>query len=498
MTRAGEAGEATHPARTPPAGRFDRRLVAPMVLGSVLNPVNSSMLAVALVPIGLALGAPPSATIWLVSALYLATAVGQPVVGRLVDLYGPRRLYLAGVALVGVAGVLGAFAPSLGVLVVARVLLGIGTCAAYPASMVLIRSESVRTGTDSPAGVLAALSAANQTVAVIGPTVGGLLIGLGGWRAIFTVNVPLALACLVLGSLRLPREEQLHRDDDTARPRGLDVTGMALFAATLTALLLFLMQPAAARWPLLLVVAVAVTGLVLRERRAADPFIDVRLLAGNAPLVATYVRQLLASTVSYAFLYGFTQWLEQGRGLTATGAGLALLPMFVVAIAVTTIFGRREQVRGKLLVGGALQVLACLGLLLLHDDSPLWLVVAVVGVVGVPQGLIGLANQNALYRQAHPDRLGSSAGLLRTSMYLGAMVAAAANAAAFPERADTAGLHALAVVLTAVSVLLLAMSAIDRSLGRRRPEPAPALGPDPATPPVPDAPQGLGGRLRRT
>ena len=163
--------------------------------------------------------------------------------------------------------------------------------------MVLIRSESVRTGTDSPAGVLAALSAANQTVAVIGPTVGGLLIGLGGWRAIFTVNVPLALACPVLGSLRLPREEQLHRDDDTARPRGLDVTGMALFAATLTALLLFLMQPAA-RWPLLLVVAVAVTGLVLRERRADDPFIDVRLLAGNAPLVATYVRQLLASTVS--------------------------------------------------------------------------------------------------------------------------------------------------------------------------------------------------------
>jgi len=57
------------------SGRFDRRLVAPMVLGSVLNPVNSSMLAVALVPIGLALGAPPSATIWLVSALYLATAV---------------------------------------------------------------------------------------------------------------------------------------------------------------------------------------------------------------------------------------------------------------------------------------------------------------------------------------------------------------------------------------------------------------------------------------
>jgi len=467
--------------RVPSSGRFDRRLVAPMVLGSVLNPVNSSMLAVALVPIGLALDAPPSETIWLVSALYLATAVGQPVVGRLVDLHGPRRLYLAGTALVGLAGILGALAPSLAVLVLARVILGIGTCAAYPASMVLIRSESVRTGTDSPAGVLAALSVANQTVAVIGPTLGGLLIGLGGWRTIFTVNVPLAIACLVLGSLRLPRDEQLHRDAGAARPRGLDVAGMVLFAVTLTALLLFLMEPTPAHWPLLLVAAVAGTGLAVREQRADDPFIDVRVLAGNGPLLATYVRQLLAFTVSYAFLYGFTQWLEQGRGLSATGAGLVLLPMFVVAITVTSVFGRREQVRGKLLVGGALQVLACLGLLLLHDDSPLWLVVAVVAVVGVPQGLIGLANQNALYRQADPDRLGSSAGLLRTFMYLGAMLAAAANAAAFPDRADTAGLHELAVVLTVVAVLLLLMSTLDRSLGRRRPTGSSTPG-TPATP----------------
>ncbi|MGW4567503.1 MFS transporter, partial [Streptomyces sp. NPDC004561] len=90
------AGRATGPS---PAG-FDRRLIPPMVLGSVLNPINSSMIAVALVPIGVAFGAPPAETVWLVSALYLATAVGQPVIGRLVDMYGPRRLYLIGTALV--------------------------------------------------------------------------------------------------------------------------------------------------------------------------------------------------------------------------------------------------------------------------------------------------------------------------------------------------------------------------------------------------------------
>jgi hypothetical protein len=108
---------------------FDRNLIAPMVLGAILNPINFSMIAVALVPIGLAFGASPSATAWLVSGLYLATATGQPVVGRLVDRYAPRRLYLVATALVGVAGVLGVTAPTLGVLVAARVLLGLGTCA---------------------------------------------------------------------------------------------------------------------------------------------------------------------------------------------------------------------------------------------------------------------------------------------------------------------------------------------------------------------------------
>jgi MFS family permease len=123
-----------------------------MILGAILNPINSSIIAVSLVPIGVAFGAPPARTAWLVSSLYLATAIGQPVVGRLVDMYGPRRLYLAGTALVGLAGLLGTVAPSFAVLIVTRVLLGFGTCAGYPAAMYLIRSEAKRTGQDNPAG----------------------------------------------------------------------------------------------------------------------------------------------------------------------------------------------------------------------------------------------------------------------------------------------------------------------------------------------------------
>ncbi|MGV9252725.1 MFS transporter [Streptomyces sp. NPDC003697] len=444
--------------RPPPAG-FDRRLVAPMVLGSVLNPVNSSMIAVALVPIGAAFGAPPARTVWLVTALYLATAVGQPVVGRLVDMYGPRRLYLLGTALVGVAGLLGVFAPSLGALIAARVLLGLGTSAAYPASMQLTRREAERTGRDSPAGVLTALAVANQTVSVVGPALGGLLIGAAGWRAVFTVNLPLSAACLVLGARRLPKES------GTAGPRrDVDLPGMGLFAALLVSVMLFLMQPRLAHWYLPLLAAVAAAAFAARELRRAEPFVDLRVLGGNRPLLATYLRQLLGYTTSYAFMYGYTQWLEEGRGLSASAAGLVLLPLSASALAVSSLTGRREAIRVKLVVGGVVQVAACAALLLVGSGSPPWVLLAAGAVMGVPQGLIGLANQNALYRQADPARIASAAGLLRTFMYLGALAASAATAAFFPHRADTSGLHDLALFMLAGSALLLASTLPDRSL----------------------------------
>ncbi|WP_309148729.1 MFS transporter [Saccharopolyspora gregorii] len=444
--------------------RFDRKLIAPMVLGSALNPVNSSMIAVALVPIGAALGAPPAETAWLVSALYLATAIGQPVVGRLVDLHGPRRLFLAGAALLGIAGVLGALAPNLGVLVVARVLIGFGTCAGYPAAMHLIRSESRRTGRDSPNGVLTALAISAQTIAVVGPTLGGLLIGFGGWRTVFAVNIPLSLACLVLGALRLPRGGG-HESGSGS----LDVPGIALFAATLSALLLFLMEPSTAHWYLPVLAVAAGAGFAVRELRAAEPFLDLRVLAGNPPVLGTFARTLLAFTVSYAFLFGYTQWMEQGRGLTPTKSGLVLLPMFLTGIVVSSTTGRSDGVRGKLLVGGLAQLVACALLLFVGARSGIWLLVAIAVVVGIPQGLISLANQKALYHQADPERMGSSAGLLRTFTYVGAMVAAAAGGTFLSGGADTTGLHGLALFLIVVAALLLVVTVLDRTLRRLGP-----------------------------
>lgn len=438
---------------------FDRRLLAPMIIGAVLNPINSSIIAVALAPIGAAFGAPTSQTAWLVSALYLATSIGQPLVGRLVDAFGPRRLFLIGAVLTAAAGVVGTLAPDLWVLVAARVILGFGTCAGYPAAMYLIRSESDRTGLRSPAGVLTALTVSTQTVAVIGPTLGGLLIDVGGWRATLAINVPLGLISFVLGHRFLPHTAV------GARPR-IDYPGVLLFITSLVSLLLYLME---ARTSLLWLVAITVvTGVafVWWECRREDPLIDVRVLAGNAPLVATYLRGFAASTVSYAFMYGFTQWMEEGRDLSASVAGLVLLPTFATGLVVSSLTGRRPEIKGKITVGAITQVLVCVLLLLVHPHTAIWMLVVIALLTGIPQGLVNLGNQNALYYQADPARMGSSAGLLRTFMYLGAIAASTGNGVFFGERATTPGMHHLAVFMLLVATAFLAITLVDRSLGR--------------------------------
>jgi len=457
-----------------PAGRFDRRLLAPMMVGAVLNPINTAIIAVALAPIGIALGAPASETVWLVSALYLATAIGQPLVGRLVDIFGVKRLYLAGGALVAVAGAIGLLIPespeSVWWLVAARVVLGLGTCAGYPAAMHLIRAEGQRTGVASPAVILTVLSVTTQTVAVVGPTLGGLLIGAWGWRATFAVNLPLGIASVVLGAILLPRRTGLEPPRDQ-RPR-IDGLGILFFAVAMLALLVFLQNISLGTLWLVPVALVAGAALVWRELRVDSPFIDLRVLGGNGPLLLTYTRSLLTATISYTFVYGFTQWLENGRALDPTAAGLVLLPVFAAGIAVALAFGRRPEVLGKLLIGSIAQLAAGILVLFMTGATPIWYLVVTMLVLGIPQGLNNLAIQNTLYHQAEPERIASSAGLLRTFFYLGAIVASVVYGNVYGARATTGGLHVLGWVVIGISIVFLLITVLDRSLrpiGREQP-----------------------------
>src|SRR5580700_10903816 len=117
---------------------FSWRFTTPLFMGSALNPINSSLLATALLPIAHGIGVPVGQTAALVTALYLATAIAQPTAGKAAEVLGPRRVFLAGIILVGVGGLAGGFARDLLTLLASRVLIGLGTSCAYPTAMLLI------------------------------------------------------------------------------------------------------------------------------------------------------------------------------------------------------------------------------------------------------------------------------------------------------------------------------------------------------------------------
>jgi MFS family permease len=153
---------------------FGPRFVTPMLMGSALNPANSSVIATALVSIAAAMGIPVGRTSILISSLYLTSAIAQPTAGRPAEEFGPRRVFLAGIATVFVAGIVGGVATNLTTLVVSRVLIGLGTSAGYPSAILLIRRRATAIGEESPpSNVLGTLAIAAAATVAIGPTIGG-------------------------------------------------------------------------------------------------------------------------------------------------------------------------------------------------------------------------------------------------------------------------------------------------------------------------------------
>jgi MFS family permease len=390
--------------KTPPESGFGVRFVAPLLVGSMLNPINSSMIATALVPISATYHVSVGTTGWLVAALYVASAIAQPVLGRLADRFGPRRIYLAGLIAVAIAGLGGAWAPNLWTLVVVRVLIGIGTSAAYPSAMALVRAQSQRLNRPVPGNVLSGLTLASLVSAAVGPALGGLLVGLAGWPSIFLVNVPLAIVGLVMTFRWLP--------------------------------------------------------VSVSERRTRTSF------SLNVPLLVTYGRSALAFVVIYGMLYGFAQWLESSGGFSPAAAGLLMLPITVVATLCTALGGRRRQVRGPLLIGTACMVVGSVALIFVNTGAGIAVLIAVGVLFGIPNGLNPVGNQAALYAQAPADQIGVASGLFRTAQYVGAIASSGILAVVYGSEATDGGLHLLAAIFAGISVLLLAATVFDRTIAK--------------------------------
>lgn len=387
-----------------------------MLLGSALNPINSSMIATALVPIATDLHIAVGRTAVLVSVLYLASAVTQPAAGRLAEVLGPRRVFVGGTLVVLAGGILAGFAHGLDPLLAARLLIGIGTSCAYPTAIVLIQRRAKQFGmTQPPGGVLGGLQIAGTVSASLALPLGGVLVDISGWRSVFLINVPLTVLAVVAAMAWIPHDPPRHSSETTRTALSrVDLTGMVGFSVTMAMLLEFLSSAAKPNWFALVGSIVIGSVFIAWESRAKQPFIDIWALVHNAALTRTYLRYALVALCVYAVLYSVAQWLQTERALSALGTGLLLLPMSVISGAVVAPISRHNLVRGPILIAAAATLAGSICLLFVTARTPTMAIAAVLVIFGIALGAAASGNQLALYLQAEPEQLGVASGLFRT------------------------------------------------------------------------------------
>jgi MFS family permease len=431
--------------------------------GTILQGLNSAVLAVALVSIGRDLGVDDAGALaWVVSALYLSAAVASPTGGRLADLYGPRRVYVTGLVIALVASVAGPFVPSVGWLVADRVLLGIGTAMQFPTAMAVIRREARRLGAQ-PASALGVVALCGQTTAALGPTIGGPIVALWGWEGIFWVNVPIVANAAFWVLRVVPADPPLPRAGARAALRALDPVGLVLFVGALVPLMVGLLSlDGAVQWWWFVAAVVLLALLVVWSLRSPRPFLDVRLLARSPGVWRTCVRAVLTFVSFYAIFYGLPQWLEAERGMDPAQTGLLMFPVFGVGVLSTlaaTRLGARARPRVLLVVGSAAMVAAGLVALTAVDaDSPVWLIVLLGVLMGLPNGFNNLGNQLVLHDSVDEQHAGVASGLYRTAQYIGAALASVVVASALAPSLSgdgTGGLATLGVWIAALGGVLL-------------------------------------------
>ncbi|MFI1161186.1 MFS transporter [Streptomyces sioyaensis] len=389
-------------AQRPRLGRPARWAQAALAAGACCVQLDAFALNPALPVVRDELHGSAAATPWIVSGYLLAAGSLMPVAGRLGDLHGRRRMLTLGTALFGVAAVLCALAPSLPLLVAARVLQGAGGALLMPAGLALLTHASPpghgRRATGRALG-LAGLAT------VCGPFIGGVLARSVSWRAIFWLTVPLALAAALCA------RRAAESADPQARRR-FDTAGAAAATGALVCLVRWLEHPAAWGWAM---GAAALGALFVRaERRFPAPLVDLALFR-NRPYVALTAGGALANSATVALLYVVPWVLQRDQGWSERDAGVAFLAPAVALAVGGPAAGRVRPAAAVPVMAGCLALAAAtLGWAAYGTGAPALVMASTAAAValGVAGGL-ALTGTQAVVRR---ERAGEASGVTKAAL----------------------------------------------------------------------------------
>ncbi|WP_428328145.1 MFS transporter [Mucilaginibacter sp.] len=396
------------------------RFMLPLVLGTMMNPLNSTMLATALITLCNSFKISIGSGAILITSLYVTSTVAQPLMGRLADIFSPKKINTLGFVLVFIAALIGVFAPSFGWLIVSRIVLGLGTSAAYPSAIALINKKYANAHKAVPGSALGIVAMSGQVSMVFGPVLGGLLTQWLGWRGIFFINIPWVIISVYL-SKSIPDYKPAAAKKGISLFKRLDAVGIILFSLFLLSLLFLLIQHEF-NWLHIIPVVTLLLLLILWERKQQSPFIDVRLLANKPALSLVYIRFFILCYILYLIMYSMPQWLQGVKDIQPAATGLIMLPNSVMALVFGLLIAKSKNLFTQNLLGTLALLAGCIGLFFINKHVSVFFIVAVSMVMGIAEGISIIANQALLNKEAPAAQKGVSFGLVRTFGYLGAIV----------------------------------------------------------------------------
>ncbi|MGQ4269623.1 MFS transporter [Nocardiopsis changdeensis] len=392
--------------------------LAVLALPTMLLALDLTVLYMAVPHLGADLGADGTELLWIMDIYGFMVAGFLITMGTLGDRIGRRRLLLVGAVAFGAASVLAAFSTSTEMLIAARTLLGLAGAMLMPPTLALltVMFKDPRQRSMAVAVWLMSFTAGG----VLGPAVGGLLLEFFWWGSVFLLAVPVMAVLLLTGPFLLPE----YRSAEAGR---LDPVSVAL---TLAAILPFVhgMKEIAAGGPGVVPFLTLAAGLaagavfVRRQRRLADPLLDLRLFSSRT-FTGALLALLLGQVVFYSFTYHFTQFMQLVQGLQPFAAGLWFIPLGIASVVGATVAPvLAARFPPAVVISGGLAVCAT-GFAAMAFVGPasglaLFMTGAVVGVLGA-QPLLALST-DMVVGSAPPERTGTASGMSETGAEFGA------------------------------------------------------------------------------
>ncbi|SDT52845.1 drug resistance transporter, EmrB/QacA subfamily [Actinoplanes derwentensis] len=406
-------------------GGVRRRTVLAICVTSIfLVGLDTTVVNVALPSVGGELRLAITDLQWAIDAYTLVLASLLITSGALGDRIGRRRVFRIGLVLFAAGSVACALAPSIGALVAARALQGVGASMLTPVALAIV----VGTVTDARerARVIGVWAAVFGLSMAAGPLLGGALIGGLGWRAVFWANLPIVAVVLVLTFRFVPESR-------SPRARRLDLPGQVLLTMLVGATVAVLIEGPRWGWtaPSLLAgyaVIAAVLGAFARvETRRAEPLMDLGLFRRPAFAAAVGGAVAMFVALNVTLLLG-TLYLQQVRGMSPLAAGVVTLPMALAAMVFAPLSGMlvgRVGPRLPLRIAGTATMIGGALLIGLGDRTPMVMLLVAYLFLGVGIGFANAPITNTAVSGLPPARAGVAAGIASTSRQVGAALGVA-------------------------------------------------------------------------